>query len=493
MSDPDSSPLQGFPKSSISRFIFFRSLVLLTLVWAGIYLPTLGTLELKGEEGRRILPGQTMLRNGDWVVPQVGGEVYLRKPPMINWLAAISFKLTGVENEWTARLPSVLGVLLLVWVLFMMGASWLGHSTAVASAIFAMTNIGMIEKGRLLEIDALYSVACGIAIIAWLRGWILEKPWMAWIIAGLALGSGYLLKGPVHLVFFYVVVAAVLWKAGQLRKFFHPAHLVGLLIATALVALWYLPYHARTAGDGNVMLKQLTDRIDGSDFDLSGWLLNIPRGLSNFLPWSIFLVFAWLPLRADTPQKIRCLYLGLRWAVVATFVLVSIAPGSLPRYTMPLTLPLVLLIALLLTWGALPERLWKYWRIATGGGIGGLKTLAQRSGVIVVIFMAIYSLAIVPQLHKRSLWRAAGNKINTAIPSGATLYAVDPGSQPIFFYLTDPYIFIDKADDLPKSARYILARGKALADVRKHHPKAAELFIYQDRGNKTSVLLQIRP
>ena len=117
------------------------------MIWAGIYLPTLGTLELKGEEGRRILPGQTMLRNGDWIVPQVGGEAYLRKPPGINWLAAISFKLTGVENEWTARLPSVLGVLLLVLTTFLAGQRWLGYETAFASAIFTMTNLAMIEKG----------------------------------------------------------------------------------------------------------------------------------------------------------------------------------------------------------------------------------------------------------------------------------------------------------------------------------------------------------
>ena len=239
---------------------------------------------------------------------------------------------------------------------------------------------------------------------------MLNKPWLSWLIVGVALAGGYLLKGPVHLLFFYAVVLAILWKAGEMRKLFHPAHLFALLVAAGLVALWWVPYHERTAGAGAAMLKQLTDRIDGSDFDLSGWLLNLPRALSNLLPWSIFLLFAWVPLRPETPEKIRRLYLGLRWAVVGSFLLVNLAPGSLPRYTMPVTLPFALLIALLLTWGTLPERLWKSWRAITGGGVGGLKTLAQRSGVLVVILMAIYSLVVVPQLKKRSLWRAAGEK-----------------------------------------------------------------------------------
>ena len=81
------------------------------LCWAVIYLPGLGSLEIKGEEGRRILPAVTMLETGNYLVPQVGSEPYYRKPPLVNWLVAASFKLTGHRNEWTARLPSVLCIL----------------------------------------------------------------------------------------------------------------------------------------------------------------------------------------------------------------------------------------------------------------------------------------------------------------------------------------------------------------------------------------------
>ena len=35
------------------------------LCWAAIYLPALGSLEIKGEEGRRILPAVTMLETGN--------------------------------------------------------------------------------------------------------------------------------------------------------------------------------------------------------------------------------------------------------------------------------------------------------------------------------------------------------------------------------------------------------------------------------------------
>jgi len=36
-----------------------------------------------------------MIETGDYIVPKVGSEPYLRKPPLINWLVAASFKISG--------------------------------------------------------------------------------------------------------------------------------------------------------------------------------------------------------------------------------------------------------------------------------------------------------------------------------------------------------------------------------------------------------------
>src|SRR5881296_356141 len=89
----------------------FRAVAVVLLVWALIYLPALGSIAIKGEEGRRILPAVRMLETGNYIVPQVGSNPYYRKPPLVNWVVAASFKVFGVRNEWTARLPSALSVL----------------------------------------------------------------------------------------------------------------------------------------------------------------------------------------------------------------------------------------------------------------------------------------------------------------------------------------------------------------------------------------------
>src|SRR5712664_1230637 len=88
-------------------------LVLTMIIWAGIYLPGLGSVELKHEEPRRALPALHMLASGDWLVPRVGSDPYLRKPPLLNWVIALSCTLSGGTSDRAVRLPSVLSSLAL--------------------------------------------------------------------------------------------------------------------------------------------------------------------------------------------------------------------------------------------------------------------------------------------------------------------------------------------------------------------------------------------
>src|SRR6266567_5840811 len=203
----------------------FRALLVVLLAWAIIYLPALGALAIKGEEGRRILPAIRMLDTGNYIVPQVGSNPYFRKPPLVNWLVAASFQFFGVRNEWTARLPSAVAVLGVAIAFVTVARASLGPLGSTIAALVWMTNIGMIEKGRLIEIEALYVSLCGLAIIFWLSFWEQKKsPWLVWIPSSVFLGLGLLAKGPIHLIFFYGIVFAVVWHTKDWRLLFHPAH-----------------------------------------------------------------------------------------------------------------------------------------------------------------------------------------------------------------------------------------------------------------------------
>jgi 4-amino-4-deoxy-L-arabinose transferase-like glycosyltransferase len=99
--------------SRLTAFLIFF------VLWAAIYLPGLGSTELKGEEGRRIMPAVRMLETGNWLVPYLGSEPYLRKPPLINWVIAGSFKLTG-------RAQRVDGAAAVALAVLAMGATMIG-------------------------------------------------------------------------------------------------------------------------------------------------------------------------------------------------------------------------------------------------------------------------------------------------------------------------------------------------------------------------------
>src|SRR5689334_17550683 len=239
-----------------------RSFLLVTLVWAAIYLPRLGTPELKSEEGRRVLPAVTMLQSGNYVVPQIGSEPYLRKPPLVNWLVAGSFKLFHLQNEWAARLPSAIAVLIVAFAFLAfaggttsrLGESQsiepgqranvqLGPNGALAAAMLWLTNFGLLERGRLIEIEALYVSLAALAFIFWLSWWNQpRRRWSAWILPWFFLGLALLAKGPLVLLFFYAVVLAVLWQAREMRRLGYAPHLLGIILMLAVFAAWAIPY-----------------------------------------------------------------------------------------------------------------------------------------------------------------------------------------------------------------------------------------------------------
>ena len=504
-----------------------RACLLAALVWAAIYLPALGSLEIKGEEGRRILPAVAMLDTGRWIVPQVGGVPYLSKPPLINWLVAAAFRVSGTRSEWAARLPSVLAVLALALVAVGTLSPWLPPAGALLAAIFLLTNIGLMEKGRLAEIEALYLSLYGIALCLWLGAWRREtaagaRPtWRAWTLPWLVLGLGLLTKGPLHLVFFYAVVVAVLVCARRLGDLWNPAHLGGVVLMLGIFGAWAVPYLRQTSanGPGGVWLAQFQGRLEVNEsFHFGSWLLNIPRGLANYLPWVVLLPLAWRwrpaqTLAATASASLNLAILrGLRWGVAGSFLLVSLAPGGQPRYTLPLLVPASLLLVLALVrpfrgeaaaiLPPLPGWLPLVWSrvvmvcvaVAMAGavvaGLLGGPAFLLRWGTVLGILVAGYTLlerlprwqtpdrfpalglasaagmalltadfvfGATRYLRSRESVRPVGAQINHLVGPGATVAVLRPGFLPFLFYVPG-LRYLQTVEDLPAAIPYLLIR-----------------------------------
>ena len=488
-----------------------RALLYVALVWAAIYLPALGSLEIKGEEGRRLLPAQTMLETGRWIVPQIGGVPYLSKPPLINWLAAAAFRVTGdTHSEWAARTPSVLAVLALGMCTVGALSGWLGPGGALLAAVFTLTNIGLMEKGRLAEIEALYLSLTGIAVALWLKAWRRgESAWATWTLPWVFLGLGWLTKGPVHLLFFYGVVVGVLVCAGQGREFWNWPHLVGVVLMLAIFGVWAVPYWQQTAasGAGRVWWAQFQGRMEvNENFHPIAWALNIPYGLINYLPWTALLPLAFRrtpvpPDEAPDAALDHAIARGLRWAVAGCFLVVSLVPGGQPRYTLPLLTPASVLLALTLTrrwrlpawlplaWAkTLTVCLWtvvaaapvvavfggrQAWRWAAALAVAAVavallerihrwresEALALASAGLMALITAVYAADALPMFRRFEGVRPAAAEIDRAL-AGERTAVLRPGFLPFLFYLRQSPLYVQTPDALPPATRYLLARER---------------------------------
>jgi 4-amino-4-deoxy-L-arabinose transferase-like glycosyltransferase len=467
-----------------------HNLLIVFLVWAALYLPALGSLAIKGEEGRRILPGVTMLQTGNYLVPQVGGETYFRKPPLINWLVAASFTVFGRQNEWTARAPSVISVLLVAIAFVSIARASLGERGSLIAALVWLINAGIIEKGRLVEIEALYVSLCALAIIFWLSWWLQRKSaWLTWTIPFVFLGLGWLAKGPVHLVFFYGVVIAMVWQQRNWRALFHPAHFVGIAIMLGIFAAWAIPFvHATNQATATTKWsQQFTGRLRGTDFEFGRWIFNIPHGVLYLLPWAIFLPL--VRLEDFSNENDRRLGRGLIWGAVVPFVIVNLVPGSIPRYAMPALVPAIWLLAMTLT----QENLhWPNW---LGGKSFSID--ARRRTIVVIVFVAclamwVYAIVVVPKLHQRQRIKRLAAQVESSIPQGATVYALDPNYQPIFFYMRSKLIYATDIDEIPTDATYLLVRPEREQEtLESNHwaPRQPRRIMRSTDYRKESILL----
>ena len=441
-----------------------RALLIVLAVWAAIYLPALGSLEIKGEEGRRILPGITMLETGNYLVPQIGSEPYYRKPPLVNWLVAASFKLTGSRNEWTARLPSALCVLAVALAFITAARASLGANGSLIGAIVWMINLGMIEKGRLIEIEAIYVSLFGLALIFWLSGWMQRRSaWFTWLVPAIFLGLGLLAKGPLHLLFFYAMVGVLLYRTGELRKLYHPAHLLGILLMLGVFAAWAIPYWQAVRGENlaQTWSSQFTGRLSASDFKVSSWLLNVPRGLAYFLPWTFLLPL--IPGAKFETQRENDVSRALAWSCAIPFLLVNLLPSALPRYAMPLLVPAAWLMAMTLAANEIRPPCW--WPAPQFHESPRRRRFVFLTTIVTAGLVSLYALGVVPILQRRSKVKPLATQIDAAVPSSETLYAIDPDFQPLFFYIRSRVVYLSQLADVPLNARYLLVQTDRQREV----------------------------
>jgi hypothetical protein len=172
------------------------------LLTLACHLPLLGAAPLAGTEGLRVIPAHDMVRTGDWLLIRLYGQLYLIKPPLHDWLIAISeiISRTG-GNEFVWRLPSVIGAALLNAALYFFGSRWFGRIGGIVSGICGLGLLALWGQARTADVDSTNTCVAAITVLCLIelhfarptRRW----PWI--IGAGVAFGATLMTKGPAGL------------------------------------------------------------------------------------------------------------------------------------------------------------------------------------------------------------------------------------------------------------------------------------------------------
>jgi len=237
--------------------------------------------------------------------------------------------------------------------------------------------------------------------------------------------------------------------------------------------------------------RQFSGRLAGEDFKLGGWLLNVPRGLGYFLPWTPLLLL--LPRAHFSSDRQSRAIAGVAWGIGISFAGVSVLPGALARYTMPLLGAAAWLMAAILSAERFDAPAWL--RLKKPVRIPPVLRLPAIVAAAVCLAIAIYAFAAMPFLKKRAKIRPIAAEINAAVAPDAPLYAVDPDYQPFLFYVRDPVIYVPRVADVPTTARELLVQARdeasAINSTQWEPLRARPVRSFKDYRGKRVTLLRI--
>lgn len=352
--------------------------LMVTLLWALLFLPFAGTRALYYEEGRYTLAALDMLAHGHWLRPEVLGIGFVEKPPLLFWLIAAASGMAGGSFEWAARAPALIATLLCAILCERAAHREAGPVAGFMAAIAFLVSPFILSAGARGEPDTLVTATSFAAFLAWLEA--RERVGAArlgpWLLTGLLLILVALCKGPQPLAFF--AIGAVLLALLDRRWRELPELAVLGVIAIGAVMFWgYLVYQP---GDGWTWEQQMRA---ANWPPLGPYLIQIGRffveTVAHALPWLALAVPAlgrtWRRRWdvGDRPVRVMACY-----AFGCTAILVF-WPHAEPRYAMP-AVPAIAVLA-----GLGGAALWRQGPRLAGRAVALLLVLAIATRIVWLI------------------------------------------------------------------------------------------------------------
>jgi 4-amino-4-deoxy-L-arabinose transferase-like glycosyltransferase len=316
------------------------------------------------DEGRFVQASKQMLETGDYIDIRYQDEVRYKKPVGIYWLQVAAVRAgeaIGVPEArstiWLYRIPSLLGAIGAVLLTYWTALAFVGRRYACLAGLMMAASILLGVEARIAKTDAMLLLtviaAHGALAHAYLgehrregglrgRGWAL--PAVFWT----ALAAGFLLKGPLILLFAGLTIAALTIADRSWRWLRELRPVLGVIWFLALAMPWFVTIlgHAGQTFIAESVGKDMLSKVFSSQESHGA-----PPGYYLLLFWFTFWPAAPLAalsapaiwaMRREPPVRFL-----LAWIVPAWLVF-EIVVTKLPHYVLPLYPAVAILIAIAL-------------------------------------------------------------------------------------------------------------------------------------------------
>ena len=186
------------------------------------------------------LQAKNMLLSGNWISQHLNGTLYLDKAPLKYWITAALYSVFGI-HDLVARIPTVLAVMALCWLVVSMG-QWADSSQAgFYSGLVLSTSIGLFLFTRTIIPDVLLTLFIALSLWCLLRALESQKPSYRWALGFYAATAcAVLTKGLIGLVFPVAIGSVYLMVTRQLPRWRRLYPLPGLVLFLAVVLPWHV-------------------------------------------------------------------------------------------------------------------------------------------------------------------------------------------------------------------------------------------------------------